>query len=190
MNGLLLQLLSIGSIISAILVITTQNPVIAVLYIIGVFVIVAGYLILIGLNFIGLTYLVVYVGAIAILFLFVVIMINIKLIELNTSELQISNKLPLAILLGSLFLYQILNLSNVQTWTLFDHLTLLNNIKKSENTVINWDTTIINFEQLESIGLGLYTVFSIWLIVISLILLLAIVGPIVMCLRPTKALHY
>ena len=82
MNAILLDLLVFGSVLSGILVITSRNPVVSVLVLISVFINVACYLILLGINFIGLAYLIVYVGAIAILFLFVIMMLNIKLVEL------------------------------------------------------------------------------------------------------------
>lgn len=61
MNNFLLDFLAIGAILSGILVITSKNPVISVLYLISVFVNVAGYLILLGVGFIGISYLIVYV---------------------------------------------------------------------------------------------------------------------------------
>lgn len=76
MNSLILNCLIIGTILSGIFVIITKNSVHSVLFLITVFVLVAGYLISLGLNFIGLTYLIVYVGAVAILFLFVVMMVS------------------------------------------------------------------------------------------------------------------
>ena len=63
-----LDILSFGAILSGILVITARNPVISVLFLIALFVNIAGYLILLGISFIGLAYITVYVGAIAILF--------------------------------------------------------------------------------------------------------------------------
>ena len=88
MNTILLDLLAFGSVLSGVLVITSRNPIISVLFLIAVFVNVSCYLILLGINFIGLTYLIIYVGAIAILFLFVVMMMNIKLVELT----EVNNK--------------------------------------------------------------------------------------------------
>lgn len=70
MNNFLLDFLSLGAILSGILVITSKNPVISVLFLISVFVNVAGYLVLLGVGFIGISYLIVYVGAISILFIF------------------------------------------------------------------------------------------------------------------------
>ena len=72
MKTLFINLLAFGSLLSSILTITAKNPVISVVFLIGTFVLSAGYLILIGINFIGISYIIVYVGAIAVLFLFVI----------------------------------------------------------------------------------------------------------------------
>ena len=80
MKNILIDVLAFGTLLSSVLVITSKNPVIAVIFLISVFVNAAGYLILLGVGFIGISYIIVYVGAITVLFLFVIIMINIKLI--------------------------------------------------------------------------------------------------------------
>ena len=67
MKQILMNLLAFGSLISGVLVITSKNPVIAVIFLIAVFVNVAGYLILLGIGFIGISYLLIYVGAITVI---------------------------------------------------------------------------------------------------------------------------
>lgn len=98
-----LDILSFGAILSGILVITARNPVISVLFLIALFVNIAGYLILLGISFIGLAYITVYVGAIAILFLFVIFLLDIKLAELAQDNNK--NSLPLGAIIGVAFLY-------------------------------------------------------------------------------------
>lgn len=98
-----LDFLSFGAILSGILVITARNPVISVLFLIALFVNIAGYLILLGISFIGLAYITVYVGAIAILFLFVIFLLDIKLAELHQDNNK--NNLPLGAIIGVAFLY-------------------------------------------------------------------------------------
>jgi len=110
MNNFLLDFLSLASIISGILVITSKNPVISVLFLISVFVNVAGYLVLLGVGFIGISYLIVYVGAIAILFLFVVIMLNLQLAELSAVGSEYTQNLPLGAITGSLFLFELISI--------------------------------------------------------------------------------
>lgn len=105
MTTLFINFLSISTILSGILTITAKNPVISVIYLIFTFVFAAGYLILLGIQFIGISYIIVYVGAIAVLFLFVIMMINIKLTDILETGTQYTKNLPLAITIGSLFLF-------------------------------------------------------------------------------------
>lgn len=107
MNNFLLDILAIGSILSGILVITSKNPVISVLFLICVFVNVAGYLVLLGVGFIGISYIVVYVGAVTVLFLFVIMIINVELSELNTVGTEYTQSVPLALVIGSIFFYEL-----------------------------------------------------------------------------------
>jgi NADH-ubiquinone oxidoreductase chain 6 len=210
MNAILLDLLAFGSVLSGILVITSRNPIISVLFLIAVFVNVACYLILLGINFIGLTYLIIYVGAIAILFLFVVMMMNIKLVELTEvgQHKEYTNNLPLGAIVGSLFLYELAfqpvptSVSGFSStmYNLFDSINFLSTNTHGKGfsftgveayTSFNglWDSAFTSFEQLNSIGSSLYTAHVLFLIIASLILLLAMIGPIVLTHRPTKRIH-
>ena len=110
MNTFLLDLLAFGAVLSGVLVITSKNPVISVLFLISVFVNAAGYLLLLGVGFVGISYLIVYVGAIAILFLFVVMMINIKLVDILEVGNEYTKNLPLALVIGSLFIYELFSI--------------------------------------------------------------------------------
>src|SRR5712692_4685582 len=110
MKILLINILSFTTIISSVLVITSQNPVISVVYLISVFVNAAGYLILSGIGFLGLSYIIVYVGAITVLFLFVIMMINISLTDIIDTGKQYTKNLPLAFAVGSLFLFEMFNI--------------------------------------------------------------------------------
>ncbi|ESO02953.1 hypothetical protein HELRODRAFT_93032 [Helobdella robusta] len=194
MNAILLDLLAFGSVLSGILVITSRNPVISVLFLIAVFVNVACYLILLGINFIGLTYLIVYVGAIAILFLFVVMMLNIKLVELQDSAEDNSNPYPLAFVLGTLFVSGLgltnTNLDKIDLPAIFDSINFLSFKSDKLETLFvshsNWDNVFVSLDQINSIGQVLYTSHALFLIIASMILLLAMVGPITLCLKPTK----
>jgi NADH-ubiquinone oxidoreductase chain 6 len=110
MNTFLLDLLAFGTIFSGILVITSKNPVISVLFLISVFVNAAGYLLVLGVGFVGISYLIVYVGAIAILFLFVVMMLNISITEITSVGKEYTKNLPLGFIVGTLFFFEILSL--------------------------------------------------------------------------------
>ena len=90
-----LDLLVILSIFSGILIIVTKNPIISVLYLILLFSSISCYLIFIGIKFIGISYLLVYVGAVSILFIFILMLINIRVSELTSDT---NNNIPLAVL--------------------------------------------------------------------------------------------
>lgn len=93
------------ALVSGIMVIRSRNPVHSVLFLILVFCNAAGLLILLDLDFFAMIFLVVYVGAIAVLFLFVVMMLNIKLTEINENILRY---LPIGGVIGLIFLFEIL----------------------------------------------------------------------------------
>jgi NADH-ubiquinone oxidoreductase chain 6 len=104
-NGFLVEILDILSLICilfGVYTIISKNPIISVLFLIGLFSAISCYLILIGLNFIGISYLLVYVGAVSILFLFILMLINIRISELLSDTY---NYLPLAILSVIPFVY-------------------------------------------------------------------------------------
>jgi NADH-ubiquinone oxidoreductase chain 6 len=104
----ILNLISAASIICGIFVIISKNPIVSVLFLIGLFLSISSYLIILGINFIGLSYLLVYVGAVSILFLFILMLINIRISELLSDT---SNSIPLAVIITIAFnypLYQIL----------------------------------------------------------------------------------
>ena len=195
MKNLFIDILAFGTLLSSVLVITSKNPVIAVIFLISVFVNAAGYLILLGIGFIGISYIIVYIGAIAVLFLFVIMMINIKLTDILETGSQYTKTLPLALAIGLLFVYEFFTIipfsfNNVEAISaLLNLLTNLNELLlssniSSTNVVYNAvspviaDTSFTNFLQVEAIGQGLYTYGAFWLIITSVILLLAMVAPI------------
>lgn len=97
-----LDLISLASIFSGIFVIISKNPIVSVLFLIGLFLNIACYLLVLGINFIGLSYLLVYVGAVSILFLFILMLINVRVSELYTIT---SHSIPLALLTVVSFSY-------------------------------------------------------------------------------------
>jgi NADH-ubiquinone oxidoreductase chain 6 len=176
-----LDLLYVIAIILGIFVIISKNPIVSVLFLIGLFLCISAYLILTGLNFIGLSYLLVYVGAISILFLFILMLINVRISELSIDSL---NSIPLAILIGTFFNYLVNNVLPymVMSNNLFYHFSIR---KKLTNvTSVSWDEYLAETSHITSIGNILYGNYSIWLIITSIILLLAMVGCIVITLKP------
>jgi len=110
MVNFLFYLFSSFILVSGIMVISVRNPVHSVLFLIMVFFNAMCLLILLKVEFLALIFLVVYVGAIAILFLFVVMMLNIKIIQVDS---DVFKYLPIGGLIGLLLLLQLyLDLSN------------------------------------------------------------------------------
>jgi len=195
MENILLNVLALGTLLSSLLVISSSNPVIAVIFLISVFFNAAGYLILLGVGFIGISYILLYVGAITVLFLFVIMMINIKLSDIVETGSEYTKNYPLALAIGILFIYEINNIlpfsiSDVALITaLTDFINYINNLflYQDHYSLINIlntfnpsiaDISITSFLQIEAIGHGLYTYGAALLIVCSIILLLAMTAPI------------
>jgi len=203
----ILNFVSIISIICGIFVIISKNPIVSVLFLIGLFLSISSYLIILGINFIGLSYLLVYVGAVSILFLFILMLINIRISELFSNA---SNSIPLAVFITIAFnypVYQILpySIAAFNSYTV-DLNNTLNDIwynnysdffKKVFNLVINkldngeiffvtssiWDGNLAETNHIVSIGNIMYTTYSLWLILASIILLLAMTGAIVITIK-------
>jgi NADH-ubiquinone oxidoreductase chain 6 len=120
-NHGVLSFVSLASIFCGIFVIVSKNPVVSVLFLIGLFLNIASYLMLLGINFIGLSYLLVYVGAVSILFIFILMLINVRISELTTDN---SNSIPLAIMIGIFFnvtLYKLLPSNLSSAFNIYTH---------------------------------------------------------------------
>jgi NADH-ubiquinone oxidoreductase chain 6 len=129
-----LDLLAIISVILGIFIIVTKNPVISVLYLILLFSSIACYLILLGIKFIGISYLLVYVGAVSILFLFILMLINIRVSELISDT---NNNIPLGLVtiltfmvLFTIVIPEIHNKSNMKGQEVY---TFLQDIVNTDN---------------------------------------------------------
>ena len=186
----ILDILSFISILCGIFVITIKNPIVSVLFLIALFFSIATYLILLGLNFIGLSYLLVYVGAVSILFLFILMLINVKISELSSNT---NNSIPLAILLSILFnylVYEILPeniaINNNNSFNIQEKIYTLYSYNKEDicyTTGTIWDNNLSETSHITTIGNIMYSSYSIWLILTSIILLLAMVGAIAITIK-------
>jgi NADH-ubiquinone oxidoreductase chain 6 len=198
-NGFLpefIDIIYILSIFLGIFTIISKNPVVSVLFLIGLFVNISVLLISVGFTFIGLSYILVYVGAVSILFLFILMLINIRISELLN---ETNNDVPLAVLTVILFYFiiaQVLPVNLVDNnissnFFSFFYGSLnqqnLNNYNFSEEIVYasskSWDSSLVDITQITSIGNVMYTNYAIWLIIVSIVLLLAMVGSIVITIK-------
>jgi len=203
-----LDVISIMALLCGIAIIINKNPIISIIFLIGLFASISVYLILLGLTFIGLSYLIVYIGAVSILFLFILMLINIR-----TSELQSNNKnsIPLGLfitLLTNFTLFQLLPY----------YMAVLNNYSSKLNTIIyylpwnkyidivnyinrnininnanvmfvssnSWDGNMAETSHISAIGNILYTSYNMWIFMASFILLLAMTGAIIITIKSEK----
>ena len=151
---------------SAFMVIAAKNPVHSVLYLILAFVNAAGLFVLMGAEFLAMILIVVYVGAVAVLFLFVVMMLDVDFSELKQGVLQY---LPFGLLVGGIFLAELLLV--VGAWTISGNLPQVS------------AATATNVSNTEAIGLVLYTRYVYYFQAAGIVLLISMIGAIVLTLH-------
>ena len=161
-------LFSTVAVLSALMVISSKNPVHSVLFLILSFVNAAGLFVLLGAEFLAMILVVVYVGAVAVLFLFVVMMLDINFIKLREGFLQylpFGSLLGIVLIveLGILFLSKSFTVMNLVEYSEFPQLT------STENTKL--------------LGSVLYTKYFFLFQLSGLILLVAMIGSITLTLR-------
>jgi NADH-ubiquinone oxidoreductase chain 6 len=140
-----LDILSLLSLCAGIIVITTKNPIGSLISLIGLFGLIAVYLILCGLTFIGFSYLIVYIGAVSILFLFILMLINIRSSELQSNN---SNSIPLALFIVLLINYILFEILPYSIAILNNH---TNKISKSIYLGVNNNGLLDSTEQSNNI---------------------------------------
>jgi NADH-ubiquinone oxidoreductase chain 6 len=168
---------------------------------------IAGYLMMLGINFIGLSYLLVYVGAVSILFLFILMLINVRISELVTDN---SNSIPLAIMIGvfvninqlfpraagmpammvggfHLIKKDYVDLKGeIQPYINFDDSYTYIGYDLNELFFVtsqSWDLRLAETFHITSIGNIIYTNYPLWLLLTSIILLLAMIGSILITIK-------
>ena len=161
--------------VSGVMVIQAKNPVHSVLFLILVFFNSAGLLIMLGLDFFAMVFLVVYVGAIAVLFLFVVMMLNIKLAEINEKRLRY---LPIGGLLGVLFLLEIFLIVDNDLIPMLDL-----NSPAGSIVFTPWALMKDSLNNISALGSIIYTYYFYYFCMASLILLVAMIGAIVLTMH-------
>ena len=175
----ILTIISLFVILSGIMVIIINNPIISILFLIGLFAGISMYLILLNLTFIGLSYLIVYIGAVSILFLFILMLINIRMSELQSNT---NNSIPLAILTGiifnhyfsSLLPYNLIKFNNFSTYFSMEQkefylssssLPFGLSVKINNDNLFfvsnkTWDSNLIETDHITSIGNIMYTNYN------------------------------
>ena len=152
---------------SAVMVIVSRNPVHSVLFLILAFVNASGLFVLMGAEFLAMILIVVYVGAVAVLFLFVIMMLDVDFAELREGFIQY---LPVGIVIGGIFLFELL--LTVGVWVI--------NPAVSKSITAPIPSNVTNTEAL---GLVIYTKYIHYFQLAGMVLLVAMIGAIVLTLR-------
>ena len=167
LSALFFYLFAAVCVASAVMVIVSRNPVHSVLYLILAFVNASGLFVLMGAEFLAMILVVVYVGAVAVLFLFVIMMLDVDFVELREG---FSQYLPLGLVIGCIFLAELLLVGG--GWVMNPGVT------KSITAAIP-----ANVSNTEALGLVLYTKYIHYFQVAGMVLLVAMIGAIVLTLR-------
>jgi NADH-quinone oxidoreductase subunit J len=152
---------------SAVMVIVSRNPVHSVLYLILAFVNASGLFVLMGAEFLGMMLIVVYVGAVAVLFLFVIMMLDVDFLELREGFIEY---LPVGLVIGGIFMFELL--LTVGFWVINP------GVAKTITAAIP-----TNVSNTEALGLVLYTKYIHYFQLAGMVLLVAMIGAIVLTLR-------
>ncbi len=170
-HALFFYFFSIIAILSAIMVIVSRNTVHAVFFLILDFISIASLFILIGAEFLGMMMIIVYVGAVAVLFLFVVMLLNVS--EQKLSWFRGSRKtkhIPIGLAVGAIILLELIVV--VGGWKYRDTF--------SETKFLNFEK---DFTNTHAIGNVMYTEYIHLFQISGLILLLSMIGAIVLTYR-------
>ena len=168
-QALVFYLFATVTVLSAVMVVTSRNPVHSVLFLILAFFNAAALFLLMGAEFIAMMLVVVYVGAVAVLFLFVVMMLDINFTALRQG---FQTYLPIGLLIGVVLFVEIL--ISLGAWSIGPEMIAA----ASAPTPAPADVSNTN-----AIGKLLYTQYVLLFQISGLILLVAMIGAIVLTLR-------
>ena len=160
-------------IISALLLINTKNPVYSVLFLILVFCNSTGLLLLFNIEFISILLIIIYIGAITVLFLFVIMMLNIQ-----TYKNPNFNYLITFFLLSGMLLF------------VFEEIILFVNSSSNIFNIYNeWISLLDQITNIETVGQIIYTYYFPLFLTVGIILLLALIGAVLLTLTKTTEKH-
>ena len=160
---------ALTAVASGILVTVSRNPVHSVLWLILAFLSTAGLFVLLGAEFVAMLLIIVYVGAVAVLFLFVVMMLDVDFAELKG---EMSKYMPLALLIGVVILMELA--LGLGAWTRSEGAPALRQAATPDP---------LTFHNTQALGLLIYDRYLLLFQIAGLILLVAMIGAIVLTLR-------
>lgn len=161
--------LAVVAVASAVMVVSARNPVHSVLFLILCFFTVAGLFVLIGAEFLAMVLVIVYVGAVAVLFMFVVMMLDINYVRLREGYLQY---LPVGALIGLVLLVELILVGG--TWELG---------RTGVTGTVQTAAAVPAVSNTEALGRLIYTDYFYLFQAGGVILLVAIIGAITLTLR-------
>jgi NADH-quinone oxidoreductase subunit J len=168
-SGLAFYLFAAILVVSALMVITAKNPVHSVLFLILAFFNSAGLFIMLGAEFVGLILVIVYVGAVAVLFLFVVMMLDVSFADLRKGAMQY---VPVGLLIAAVLLAELVIVYGA--WTF------------APDVAGNLGTPLMAFGDVDNshqLGQVIYTQYFLAFQLAGLVLFVAMIGAIVLTLR-------
>ena len=166
---------------AAFMVIASRNPVHSVLFLISTFISVAGLFVMMGAEYLAMLLVVVYVGAVAVLFLFVVMMLDVDFVELKQGFLQYS---PLAFIIAAVVVVELILVVTVWVFPPEAELARVHPVPTAAQTV----SDPAGPSNIEAIGLVLYTDYIHYFQIAGMILLIAMIGAIVLTFRTREGI--
>ncbi len=182
LQGLAFYLLSAVAVVSALLVVTARNPVHSVLWLILAFFSSAGLFVLMGAEFLAMLLVVVYVGAVAVLFLFVVMMLDVDFVELKQGFL---NYLPIGGAVAGLVVVELILAFAAWSMPSDDALARAHPVATAGSALAKPGAP----GNVEGLGLVLYTDFVHYFQIAGIILLVAMIGAIVLTFRTREGVR-
>lgn len=165
---------SVIAIISAILAVSSKNPIYSVLFLILVFLSGSSLLLLVRIDFLAIVFIIIYAGAIMILFLFVVMMLNVNLVDLSSNYI---NYIPFSMYFLIFFMCEI-KLYFFLKWERLDVLTSFKILKQME--YVDWYKVLNDYGNIKVLGAVFYSYYDIYVILSGIILLIGLVSAIVL----------
>lgn len=168
-EAIVFYVFSVVLLLSGIAVISSRNPVHSVLFLILAFFNAAGLFVLLGAEFLAMILVIVYVGAVAVLFLFVVMMLN---VDMSRMRDNLKQNMPIAAIVGFVLLGELLWI--FKQWHFYPDAEV--NVQSPFSTADAMDNT-------RALGDVLYTDYMLFFQIAGLILLVAMIGAITLTLR-------
>ena len=174
--------LSASLIISASFVVFSSNPIYSLLWLVLTFLLSSSLLLLLGSEFLALIFLIVYVGAIAVLFLFAIMLLDFKVKNLSTKKNKAFSSLFFLSFVLLLFLILLKQIKNIYSFSTFS-IDLKNflffiifSIDKTYIVFLNWSDILNSLNDIEAYSILIYDIFVLQLLLVGFILLVVLIG--------------